>query len=447
MSYPPQSQVNFPPESLRLPLTTHHPVFKTLYIIARLSHLLILIPLWTAWYAFPANRNPHRSLFRSRNARGYGQVDGNEDNGPWTLRECVSIRLIKWMMPLNSKCALAPLSLDKSRLEERPEREREIEKEGKEKMKETGFVWVPPVPREYIKGVANDSQVKAVKLPAYVWPKDSDLNGGNAEDLVGLWIHGGGYMMGNATEKYGESEIPRQLSKSSKIKNILSIDYRLIHDSPHPGQLLDALSGYHYLVRTLGIAPKRVVLIGACAGGNLAMLLTRYLYEEMASGDVTLGMPGAIMLFSPVLDMAIDLEIHLGLASKRPNTSTDMLATSYIPNVRLMGGKNLDFLGSPWLSSNRASPNSQIYSGYPPTFLSIGSAECLCREVYQLYELLKGDGVDVEIDVREDAVHDFMAFPSTGPSRGGLITIPNERARVGVMERAAEWVGGLGSRV
>lgn len=50
------------------------------------------------------------------------------------------------------------------------------------------------------------------------------------------------------------------------------MDYRLVHESCHPGQLIDAISAYSYLTK-LGISPSRIVVIGACAGGSFTVIV------------------------------------------------------------------------------------------------------------------------------------------------------------------------------
>jgi acetyl esterase/lipase len=140
-----------------------------------------------------------------------------------------------------------------------------------------------------------------------------------------------------------------------------------------------------------------------------------------------------------------------GLSDPRPNTSIDMLATSYIPNVRLMGDKDLKLLTSPYLSSSVSllgssrSPSSTdntdmwtdraprgSYKDYPPTFISIGEAEALKREAEQLFNLMENDGVKVTLDKQPDASHDFLGVP----------IIPNDKARENAITRACEWIEG-----
>jgi hypothetical protein len=70
-------------------------------------------------------------------------------------------------------------------------------------LKETSFLWLPPADDSLVHGIAKDDLTKPVRIPGYVWPKGGSLKEGGG--LVGLWLHGGGYMMGHGGESFGES--------------------------------------------------------------------------------------------------------------------------------------------------------------------------------------------------------------------------------------------------
>ncbi|KAF8079281.1 Alpha/Beta hydrolase protein [Lyophyllum atratum] len=249
------------------PSTARQPL-KGLYVSIRLLSLVVNVPLWTLYYA----------VFSSPRAS-------------WTLKEAVLVRLFRYLMPLNALCDLAPLTTDKS--QEVPQ----------SKLKETSFIWLEPAEDALITGVARDAKVGPVRIPGYIWPKETPIRADGG--LVGLWIHGGGYMMGNGSETFPENDIARRVYQNTKVKHILSLDYRVSSEACHPAQLQDALAAYSYLVNAVGVNPSKIVLLGACSGGHLVLLLLRYLYEEKV-----LPMPGSVMLFSPWVDMTIDQDIE-----------------------------------------------------------------------------------------------------------------------------------------
>lgn len=95
-------------------------------------------------------------------------------------------------MPLNATCGLSPLATDKTR--QVPETE----------LKETSFVWIEPARDDFLKGPASDPLVSSIRIPGYIWPKAGDLGKSDDNALVGLFLHGGGYMMGNGSESFAE---------------------------------------------------------------------------------------------------------------------------------------------------------------------------------------------------------------------------------------------------
>jgi hypothetical protein len=143
--------------------------FKATYILLRLSALFFLVPSWALYYTL--FRRPRQS---------------------WTLKETINVRLVRWLMPINAACGTSPLKLDKTR------------SVPQDQLKETSFTWVEPVDRSLVRDFADDENVRPVRVPAYVWPKGGDLQL-SGEGIVGLWFHGGGYMMGNASESFDES--------------------------------------------------------------------------------------------------------------------------------------------------------------------------------------------------------------------------------------------------
>ena len=141
--------------------------FKSTYVTLRIIALVALLPYWTAYYS--VSRRPRAS---------------------WTLKESVVVRLIHWLMPLNAKCGLSPLCTDKTRAVPQGE------------LKETTFVWLAPADSSLIRGPAKEGKEVPMRIPGYIWPRGGDL--GKSGGLVGLFIHGGGYMMGNGTESFME---------------------------------------------------------------------------------------------------------------------------------------------------------------------------------------------------------------------------------------------------
>ncbi|TFK38485.1 Alpha/Beta hydrolase protein [Crucibulum laeve] len=377
--------------AVQLPLWYHQP-FKAIYISTRLLSLIALLPFWTVLYTVTS---------RPRSS--------------WSLRESVMVRLLRQLITLVADTGISPLSTDKTH--EVPQHE----------LKESSFIWISPADSDAVRGPAVDELVKPVRIPGYVWPKGRTLDEDNSGGFVMLFIHGGGYMMGSGHESFPELHIVREMYRLCNIESILSLDYRLTHEACHPGQLLDALAAYSHLINVANIEPSRIIVVGACAGGHLALMLLRYLHDEKS-----LPLPRALMIFSPMVDMTIDEELRNDVTKERPNSAIDALITSYIANSRFLGHHPKTLLASPLLSANLAPPGS--YRGYPKTFISVGGCEIFERECANLAEMMLSDGVSVTLDVQQDAVHDFWGF--------GVI-VPSNLARLKLSEAVREWVKDL----
>lgn len=94
-----------------------------------------------------------------------------------------------------------------------------------------------------------------------------------------------------------ETDSPRFFHRAT------GVNYRksIYPDAAFPGNLLDALSGYLYLVNELGFEPQNVIAMGDSAGGNTALGLARYL-GELDREKRGVGQVGGLVLFSVSLE-------------------------------------------------------------------------------------------------------------------------------------------------
>ena len=119
---------------------------------------------------------------------------------------------------------------------------------------EAGRLAATPVPE----GVTF-SPVDAGGVPAE-W---NDAEGGR-QDRVIIYFHGGGYCMGSLSTHRGHTA---RISLLANLR-VLSVDYRLGPEHPHPAAVLDAVAAYRFVLDQ-GIAPSKIALAGDSAGGGL----------------------------------------------------------------------------------------------------------------------------------------------------------------------------------
>ncbi|KAF8515474.1 hypothetical protein JB92DRAFT_2914984, partial [Gautieria morchelliformis] len=220
---------------------------KALYLLYFVgTGLFIRLPYWTIVSAIPACR-PKRT---------------------WSMGRSFTVRLLKAVIGLFSAIGYPTPEGDPVKDSKAPST--------------TGFVWVDGIPDEFIKGEVAAMAKKNSVLPA---PASDGSHGqcASAGELVYYHLHGN--QTGSCSPKSLLANIPLGVlgQCAGKVDRAFGLDYRLSSSAPlpplnpFPAALVDALSGYYYLVKTLGFSPRNVILGGDSAGSNLAVVLVRYL--------------------------------------------------------------------------------------------------------------------------------------------------------------------------
>ncbi|KAG8733235.1 hypothetical protein FRC11_007732 [Ceratobasidium sp. 423] len=304
----------------------------------------------------------------------------------------------------------------------------------------TKFIWVDPVSEDLvqgdIKGYAERAQIKPCRIPAYGFGNWDQLPAREGEKIV-MHCHGGAYVSRTAHPEDVTSGVSKGIVKFSTpaISRTLSVEYRLSYSAPWPSKspfptaVIDALSGYNYLINTLGFKPQNIIIAGDSAGGNLVLALTRYLRDNPQIG---LPLPGGLLLVSPWCDLG---ETHFkkrpdGLSAKNHDGGCDMLSGDWISphstvkyGVRSLLGNHLtpaDARKNPYISPGSLDLDEQVvatmFDKFPRTYLVYGEAEILVEENRTLYERMsKNIGDRIVKDEVPDAIHDFFAIDAWEP--------------------------------
>lgn len=207
-------------------------------------------------------------------------------------------------------------------------------------------------------------------------------------------IHGGGMVTGNRT-----SGIERALGWAARFgMAVVSVEYRLAPETPHPGPVEDCYAGLEWTVRHaagLGIDAERIVVQGGSAGGGLAagMLL---LARDRGGPKVA-----AQALLCPMLD-------------DRNNTVSARQLTGSVWDWRdneigwnaLLGGQAGASTVSPYAAPARATD----LSGLPPAFIEVGSAETFRDEAVAYAGGIWRDGGSCELHVWPGGFHSFVGI-------------------------------------
>ena len=165
----------------------------------------------------------------------------------------------------------------------------------------------------------------------------------------------------------------------------VSVDYRMPPDHPFPAAPEDCFAVYRALIETHD--PKRIVIGGSSAGGNLAaatMLMIR---------DRGLPAPAGLVLLTPEVDLTEAGD------SFRTNALLDVTLKGTLEECNALYAAGRD-LTDPYLS-----PLYGDLTGFPPTLVQTGTRDILLSNSVLIHRKLRKAGVEAELHVWEAMPH------------------------------------------
>jgi len=200
-------------------------------------------------------------------------------------------------------------------------------------------------------GVTYKSGLLAGLEAIWALPVDADIS------KVILYTHGGGFVVGSpSTHRKFAGHLGKHLGVTAVV-----IDYRRAPEYPFPAQIEDSTAAYRQLLAR-GFKAQNITIAGDSAGGNLAISTVLKLHDDGVA------LPGAVITFSPWLDME-----HIG-RTLETNAKTDVLV-----NMAVVQSMSAMFLGENGPRTNPlANPLKANYKkGFPRLYITVGSAETL----------------------------------------------------------------------
>jgi acetyl esterase/lipase len=213
------------------------------------------------------------------------------------------------------------------------------------------------------------------------------------DDVAIVYLHGGGYAMGSVATHRG---LCARLSRAARAR-VLSVDYRLGPEHPHPAAVEDAMAAVRF-VRGSDFAPGRTAVAGDSAGGGLTLAALVALRD---AGDPA---PAAGLCVSPWTDLAFTGDTIVTKADEDPMVRAADLA--------LMADA---YLAGHDAKAPLASPLYADLAGLPPLLIQVGSAEILLDDAVRAAERAREAGVDVHLRVWPDMIHVWHAFADLLP--------------------------------
>ncbi|OZE18704.1 alpha/beta hydrolase [Rhodococcus sp. 05-2254-6] len=254
-----------------------------------------------------------------------------------------------------------------------------------------------PVPKGTRVDIVGDGPVRGE------WVRARGLTPG---PRVILYIHGSAYVICSARTHRG---LTARLSSATGLP-VFTVDYRLAPEHPFPAAADDLESAYRWLLGQ-GYDAANIVIAGDSAGGHLAADL---LIENDRTGTPQ---PGAMVLFSPLIDLDFELSARMERTRKDPMISAKAargLVALYTE------GHDADL---PRLRLDLA-----LARDLPPTLIQVGGVEMLRGDARHLHSMIDAAGGRSELEIWPDQMHVFQALPRLIPEAAHAL------------ERAAEFI-------
>ena len=218
-----------------------------------------------------------------------------------------------------------------------------------------------------------------------------------------LHIHGGGYVLGSADMTSDTDATYAQAFGAV----VVSVDYRLAPETPHPGPVEDCYAGLAWLhaeADRLGVDRGRIIVTGESAGGGLAAALVLLARER---GEIPIAFQHLVF---PMLD---------DRTCTHPDPSPYLGQFVWNPDANRFGWASLlgHAPGLPDVSPFAAPARATDLAGLPPTFMSVGALDLFLEEDLDYARRLIRAGVPTEVHIYPGAPHGFMMIRDADISR------------------------------
>lgn len=210
-------------------------------------------------------------------------------------------------------------------------------------------------------------------------------------DATVIYFHGGGFVVGGL---HSHDDICAEIRATTGF-HVVSVDYRLCPEHPHPAAFHDALAATRAISATL---PQPVILAGDSAGGNLAAATAH------ATRGEALGITGQILIY-PGLGGNKDAGSYLTHANAPMLTRDDVL---FYARTRHAGAEPTpDPSFAPLCDSN--------FSGLPPTLAIAAECDPLADDARTYAARILAAGGKAKAVTEPGLVHGYLRARSTVP--------------------------------
>lgn len=230
---------------------------------------------------------------------------------------------------------------------------------------------------------ASDAGVDVITLPDGPGVRLYRPVGVTGDSPALLWIHGGGYVIGNAAQD--DALCRRYVQRLGVV--VASVDYRLAPEHPYPVPLEDCYRALTWLAGLPGVDAGRIAIAGASAGGGLAAALA-FLARDRDEVRPVLQILSYPMLDDRTVDPALD----------DPGMRLWNAASNRIGWTAYLGAAD---------RSVAVPARREDLAGLPPTWIGVGTLDLFHAEDLAYAERLDAAGVACDLHVVPGAFHGF----------------------------------------
>jgi acetyl esterase/lipase len=209
-----------------------------------------------------------------------------------------------------------------------------------------------------------------------------------------LYLHGGGMILGNVP--IFDGPVSRYVASTGV--SMLSLEYRLAPEHPHPTPVQDAYTGLVWLAEhadELGVDPDRLAVMGDSAGGGLAAAVAVVARDR---GGPALA--HQILIYPMLDDRNTTPDPHLA----------PFAAWSYDDNITGWTALLGDRIGGPQVDPSAAPARLTDATGLPPAYIEVGQLDIFRDEDVTYALTLSRGGVPVELHLHPGVPHEYDAI-------------------------------------
>jgi len=242
-----------------------------------------------------------------------------------------------------------------------------------------------------------EQMMAAIPVPADVTTSSGSLAGipvinvvaaGADHASVIFYLHGGAYAIGTAASSVGlASDLARRAGA-----RLVTVDYRLAPEHPHPAAVDDAVAAYRGLLDS-GVSASAIAIAGESAGAGLAAAT---LVALQRGG---LPQPSGAVLMSPWADLTLSGESISAKAAVDPALTPEGLRR-----------RALDYVAAGDPTAELVSPVFADLTGLAPLLIQAGSHEILLDDATRLAARAAAADVAVRLEVTPGVPHVFQGF-------------------------------------